>query len=399
MKSYKLQDTSCKLQDTSCKQFKIQNSKFKILILILFIVHCSLFTQSFSVLTCSRGEEIYSTFGHSAIRYQDSAQKIDWVYNYGLFEFSDPNFIPKFCMGKLDYMVGKETMNDFMGQYVYQQRFVSEQILNLTTAQRDSLFRFLEWNILPENKYYRYDFLFNNCATKIIEVLEKNCNIRFTYYKDPAPKSFRQLIHINAENSVPWIDWGMDLALGMPTDIKANPKQYCFLPEYIEKTIELSKISSKSNLIIGGSRFDCLDFYFKPFFFSCLLVLIFIFHKFKPQSWSRIIIGNLFIILGIGGLVIGFEWFMTEHTVTKMNWNLVWLNPLSLIFGIQILRNKINFKLQNIIGFTSILSLIAAIFGFQEFHTASIVLMICVFLFYSVHFHLFRKIKSKPVPH
>ncbi|MFN5849138.1 MAG: DUF4105 domain-containing protein, partial [Chitinophagales bacterium] len=114
-------------------------------------------SQQFSVLTCSRGDEIYSTFGHSAIRYQDSSQGIDWVYNYGLFDFHDPNFIPKFCMGKLDYMVGKETMNDFMGQYVYQQREVKEQVLNLSLEQIDSLFQFLEWNIRDENKYYRYD--------------------------------------------------------------------------------------------------------------------------------------------------------------------------------------------------------------------------------------------------
>jgi hypothetical protein len=99
------------------------------------VIFCFLFfvqpitSQQFSVLTCSRGDEIYSTFGHSAIRYQDSALGIDWVYNYGLFDFHDPNFIPKFCMGKLDYMVGKETMNDFMAQYVYQQREVKEQVI------------------------------------------------------------------------------------------------------------------------------------------------------------------------------------------------------------------------------------------------------------------------------
>ncbi|MFN9980013.1 MAG: DUF4105 domain-containing protein, partial [bacterium] len=189
-------------------------------------------------LTCSRGDDIFSSFGHSAIRYQDSSQGIDWVYNYGLFDFHDPNFIPKFCMGKLDYMVGKETMNDFMGQYVYQQREVKEQVLNLSLEQIDSLFQFLEWNIRDENKYYRYDFLFNNCATKIIDVIEQNCKgVQMKYFEEEDKKTFREHIHSNASSSVPWIDWGMDLAIGMPVDRKSTAREYCFLPEFVAKSI------------------------------------------------------------------------------------------------------------------------------------------------------------------
>lgn len=378
--------TTCNLQFVT--KIKLVTRNKQLVIILLFSIHYSLFSQTFSVLTCSRGEEIYSTFGHSAIRYQDSVKNIDWVYNYGLFDFYDPNFIPKFCMGKLDYMVGKETMNDFMGQYVYQQRAVKEQILNLSTAQRDSLFRFLEWNILDENKFYRYDFLFNNCATKIIEVLEKTCQLKFQYYQDPEPKSFRQLIHVNAENSVPWIDWGMDLALGISTDMIASPKQYCFLPEFVSKSIELSNIAQKENTLIQAEHQRPFDFSFLPVYFAILILVLFILYKLKPHTWSRILIGVFFIILGIGGFVIGFEWFMTEHTVTKMNWNLGWLNPLSFILGIQIIRSRIHPFIQKLIGFTALLALFAAIFGWQEFHIASIIMMICIFLFCSIHFHL-----------
>ena len=108
------------------------------------VIFCFLFfgqpmaSQQFSVLTCSRGDEIYSTFGHSAIRYQDSIQNIDWVYNYGLFDFQDPNFIPKFCMGKLDYMVGKETMNDFMGQYVGESAKKTSAIIEAAKGKLES---------------------------------------------------------------------------------------------------------------------------------------------------------------------------------------------------------------------------------------------------------------------
>ena len=212
----------------------------------------SIFSQQISVLTCGRGEEIYSTFGHSAIRVLDTATKTDMVYNYGMFEFSDPNFIPKFINGKLDYMLGKESFENFMFQYELSKRSVSEQVLNLTPTQKQKLLTFLEWNVKEENKYYRYDFLYDNCATKIIQVLEKNCpGIKINFYKDESPKSFRQLIHLYAKNSVPFIDWGMDLGIGVRTDKIATEREYCFLPDYVAKSLDLSKNNEiNQNLVI-----------------------------------------------------------------------------------------------------------------------------------------------------
>jgi hypothetical protein len=362
------------------------------------VVFCFLFfgqpmaSQQFSVLTCSRGDEIYSTFGHSAIRYQDSSQGIDWVYNYGLFDFHDPNFIPKFCMGKLDYMVGKETMNDFMGQYVYQQREVKEQVLNLSLEQIDSLFQFLEWNIRDENKYYRYDFLFNNCATKIIDVIEQNCKgVQMKYFEEEDKKTFREHIHSNASSSVPWIDWGMDLAIGMPVDRKSTAREYCFLPEFVAKSIGLSQnkdqslVSSESILIPETPRLkSSFAWIWSPTAIAFFLLIIVVYLKFRPTTWTPSFFGLFFVILGIGGLVIGFEWFFTEHSVTKNNWNLLWLNPLFIPYGFALFRNKewINYK--KIVGLCLALSLINAIFEFQAIHAASKILIGIAFLISNV---------------
>jgi hypothetical protein len=351
--------------------------------LFFFLLSISLQSQEFSVLTCDRGDEIYSTFGHSAIRYVDTMQGIDWVYNYGLFEFSDPNFIPKFCMGKLDYMVGKENMGDFMAQYVYQRRRVNEQVLNLSTSQKDSLYRFLEWNILDANKYYRYDFLFNNCATKIIDVIKQNCpGVQFEFYKDAQRKSFRDLIHINAANTVPWIDWLMDIGIGSPTDRKATDKEYTFLPFYVAKALSLSKnggqplIATEILLNPGEERASASPFYLMPYFFGILLIILSVYHKIFNKTWTRIAMGSLFILLGIGGLVLGFEWFFTEHSVTKNNWNIGWLNPISLIFGIAFLINRQGIWLSRII----FLGLMAAVFGWifqlQGFHVLSLAIIL-----------------------
>jgi hypothetical protein len=362
--------------------------RFNIVVFCFLFVGQPMASQQFSVLTCSRGDEIYSTFGHSAIRYQDISQGIDWVYNYGLFDFHDPNFIPKFCMGKLDYMVGKESMNDFMGQYVYQQREVKEQVLNLSPSQRDSLFQFLEWNIQDENKYYRYDFLFNNCATKIIDVIEKNCKgLQMKFYEEEDKKTFREHIHSNAENSVPWIDWGMDVALGMPVDKKSTAREYCFLPEFVAKSIALSQINGQALvakeaiLIPETPRIQSsYAWLWSPLAIAFLLLIMTVYLKLRHKSWASIFFGLFFIFLGIGGIVIGFEWFFTEHSVTKNNWNLLWLNPLFIPYGIALLgkREWINYK--KIVGLCLALSLINAMFEFQAIHPASIVLIGAAFL-------------------
>ena len=378
---------ACSLQRVTISKRTTRNSQL-VTFLLLFTIHSSLFSQSFSVLTCSRGDEIYSTFGHSAIRYQDSLHGIDWVYNYGLFDFYDPNFIAKFCMGKLDYMVGKESMNDFMRQYVYQQREVKEQVLNLSPAQRDSLFQFLEWNIRDENKYYRYDFLFNNCATKIIDVIEKNCRgVQLKFFEEEDKKTFREHIHRNARNSVPWIDWGMDLALGLPVDRKSTAREYCFLPEFVAKSIALSQnngqliVAKESVLIPETPRVkSSFAWLWSPTAVAFLLLIITVYLKLRPKSWTPIFFGLFFTLLGIGGLVIGFEWFFTEHSVTKNNWNLLWLNPVFIPYGFALLRNKewVNYK--KIVGLCLALSLINTIFEFQDIHTASKILIVVAFL-------------------
>lgn len=362
--------------------------RFNIAIFCFLFFVQPIISQQFSVLTCSRGDEIYSTFGHSAIRYQDSSQGIDWVYNYGLFDFHDPNFIPKFCMGKLDYMVGKESMSDFMAQYVYQQREVKEQNLNLSIAQRDSLFQFLEWNIRDENKYYRYDFLFNNCATKIIDVIEQNCHgVQMKFYDEKDKKTFREHIHSNARSSVPWIDWGMDVALGMPVDKKSTAREYCFLPEFVAKSIGLSQnkdqslVSSESILISETPRLkSSFAWLWSPTAIAFFLLIITVYLKLRPKSGTPIFFGLFFVLLGIGGIVIGFEWFLTEHSVTKNNWNLLWLNPLFIPYGIALLgkREWINYK--KIVGLCLAISLTNAIFEFQAIHAASIVLIGVAFL-------------------
>ncbi|WP_010134491.1 Lnb N-terminal periplasmic domain-containing protein [Ochrovirga pacifica] len=288
-----------------------------------------------SILTCAPGQnELYSQFGHSAMRIKDPENNIDKVYNYGTFDFDTPNFYLKFTRGQLLYELSVYDYKYFPYRYYIEKRWVKEQILNLTTEENQQVFDFLEWNALPENKKYYYDFFYDNCANKMYEVIEKSIgNIQFDYSKFPKDYTHRDLIHqYLAHNS--WGTFGIDLALGAVIDKKATFKQYMFLPDYVHLGISNSTLNNKA--IVAKDHFLLPDyhleipktnFFISPIFVSLALLftsLYFLFIKKKGRLWFY----SLSILYGITGLVIFALWFLTDHSTTKMNFNILWANPL-----------------------------------------------------------------------
>src|SRR5690606_28776993 len=173
---------------------------------------------------CGQGEDLYTTFGHSAFRVTDPGLGIDVVYNYGTFEFDPPMFYVDFARGKLLYSLSRAHFRDFLLEYEIQNRWVKEQILDLTPKQVNELFRFLETNYLPENRDYKYDFLFDNCATKIPAVLKNVFKEDLVFSEDYLSDhyTFRELIHQNLITNS-WSSFGIDLALGSVIEIEATP--------------------------------------------------------------------------------------------------------------------------------------------------------------------------------
>ncbi len=165
---------------------------------ILFIIF--LFSQSsysgnhleISILTCSPGDEVYSVFGHSAIRIKDKDQSLDWVYNFGMFDFESPNFTFKFIRGKLKYYLGIQKTKDFLEQYTRQDRLVIEQKLNLSEKQKIQFITRLNFLYRPENRQYYYSFLKKNCSTEIRDLLSE---IGVNFPKENLEVSYRQLIN------------------------------------------------------------------------------------------------------------------------------------------------------------------------------------------------------------
>ncbi|WP_339709066.1 DUF4105 domain-containing protein [uncultured Kriegella sp.] len=303
-----------------------------------------------SVLTCGPGDDLYTSFGHSAFRVQDRTLGIDAVYNYGTFDFNPPWFYLEFTQGKLIYSLGRQRMERFLAEYKYYDRWVKENKLNLSLEERNKLFQFLEHNYLPENRDYRYDFFYDNCATKIWDVLKENFNNKLTFSPNYIEEqyTFRELIHQNLEfNS--WAAFGIDLALGSVIDKKATPQEHMYLPAYIMKqlthaTLNGKPLSEKTKVVFEPVRGNKNSIFFtSPLFWLNLILILGIaltyndFRKKRRTKWFDFL---LFFITGLAGLLLFHLWFLTEHTTTVGNFNLFWVFPLNLAVAFFMISKK-----------------------------------------------------------
>ena len=134
-----------------------------------------------SLITISPGRELDSRFGHSAIRVHDPNLKLDVAFNYGTFDFNTPGFYLKFLRGKLLYFVNAERFDQMYHVYMRMNRSLKEQQLNLTLKERQEVFKFLIINYKPENRYYLYDFFFDNCSSRIRDVFKNILGSRLEF--------------------------------------------------------------------------------------------------------------------------------------------------------------------------------------------------------------------------
>ncbi len=325
-------------------------------------------TAQISLITCSSGDELYSIFGHSAIRVVDDSMHINEVYNYGTFDFHTPNFYGKFANGELDYMLSAYNFKYFLPSYFRDNRSVSEQVLDLTPTEKQRLFNALEINKLPENKFYRYDFFFDNCATRIRDIIFTSVDGEIIYNNiDTLDMTFRDMIHIYLDKQ-PWIREGIDVLLGSKIDVKITQYETMFLPDYLKdyfvKT-EVKRDSTTQPLILSDK--DLLKFEPKDnnssvtpeqyaWLLFILLVLLLL-YEIRTKKRFLIIDRLLLFVTGLLGLLVFYLWTFSELTTTGANYNILWAIPTNLIllFKLKHLNKKGFFKILGIITWVSLL--------------------------------------------
>lgn len=320
------------------------------------------------IYTCAPGNQLYSQFGHTAIGVIDPKQKIDEVFNYGTFSFNTPHFYLKFCAGKLLYQLTSESFDRFVISYEYRGRQVLAQRLNLSLEQRQHLFDLLNENNKPENCDYQYDFFFDNCATRVLDMLYKAFGDSLSYNKaDSVKPSLRDCLHPYLDNSK-WTKAGIDLVLGSITDHPATMREQSFIPDklceylYDCKIGTLPLVSGTKIIVEPTIEYEKTPFLLSPLLiFSLLLILTLIFsRKIGKAKW--IIIDRVyFTIIGVLGLVTALLWFATDHGATVDNYNLLWASPLYLIYVFTIGSDEK--KWHKWLKYTLIASNITMIFG------------------------------------
>lgn len=337
------------------KTFSYLQSKFQVMlkklifILFLFIglvlngqeVDALMNDTQVSLLTCDPGTEIYSLFGHSAIRVKNDTKNFDVVFNYGTFNFKTPNFTIKFMRGKLPYHLTVSSYADFLREYHYFKRGVREQVLQINNEQKKEVITFLENNAKPENAEYKYDFFYDNCSSRIRDVFEKTLHYP-PQYAGEKDLTFRDLLHRYLQ-SWPWLGTGIDIIIGSKADKKADPSAQMFIPDKLHDNLASAAIDGRSLL---ADTYDVLIFerpkdqpWFTPEVVSFILILLIVFLMFKKQDRYLNMLFKAWQIFAIlAALLIIFLWFFTDHQATKLNYNLLWLNPLYLVF---FTKNKI----------------------------------------------------------
>jgi hypothetical protein len=341
------------------------------------------------LLTCSSGSKTYSMYGHSAIRLRDTLAGIDEVYNWGVFDFSTPNFTYKFARGRLDYLLGVYSYNTFLRDYFNEERSVISQRINLTDKQIGILKELLIENQLEENRYYRYDFFMDNCATRIRDILEQTLGDELIYpeYDEKDIPSYRERIDEYQGIYFPWLDMGIDLLLGSPADSECGFRESMFLPDYLAKNLSAARVSANSTAYpLLDSPVTILDFdktipanllLLRPWFILSLLSLVLIFATFRIKNT---LVQNLFdivfftVFMGLSFVMI-FTNYLTDHLAMGNNFNMIWLNPL-LLFAPVIMFFKKNRLFWQILVASILVFMVVIVFASQSINPAFIPIMV-----------------------
>jgi len=365
-----------------------------------------------SLLTASPGEEVYAQYGHTAIRVCDPGQHFDLVFNYGLFDFRSQNFLWRFVKGQTDYMVGACSYMDFLLEYQMDNRAVTEQVINLTPKEKEAVWRALIENIQPANRTYRYNFFFNNCATKPRDILIKSIAGTVDYRWEGTFKSLRDEVHFFT-NPYPWTRFGIDFALGAQADDSANLKSQQFAPDVLmesfSKAVILSDSAQERPLVLETRHPATIDQTLneKPawipgpvliLWLVLLMVAVLSFSEFRKGKTYHLLNAAIFTVTGLLGLIIAFMVFFSEHPTTDVNFLLLWLHPIHLIYALCLIIPAFRKKAANLYLSINlplqVFALAGSLFLPQYIHPAMYPLLLCMMLRSGMALYILQKNRS-----
>lgn len=307
------------------------------------IVNSTPDTLRISLLTCSPGDEIYSAYGHSAVRVVDQKRGYDLVFNYGTFDFGTPYFIPKFLCGTLDYMLSVSSYQRFIRAYERERRDVAESELILSTEERADLEQFLFRNMQPENRFYRYDFFFDNCATRIRDLVFRISGRDVSaFQKADEDETFRDCLHLYVGQER-WYGQGIDLILGTRADQDISDYEKAMLPDFLEQLLRRGGLLGERQQVLSCRSTVEDDMPVSPNAFSWGLVVVILASsviEWKRGKWFKWVDYLLFAVSSILSLLFWFLWLISEIKITSYNLNVLWASVLYIPMIVCLIRQN-----------------------------------------------------------
>ena len=345
------------------------------------------------LITCGPGTETYSIYGHSALRIAIPGKHSDIIYNWGVFDYRTKCFAWKFAKGRLDYMLDTEITKGFLQSYFFEQRYVYSQRINIDSKELRKLTELINENLRTENIQYRYDFFYDDCSTRIRDLLEKSIGEKLKY---PPPEpgkvpTFREMV-AKYQNPYPWLKFGVDLLMGSTSDKKAHFRDQMFLP------IDMRNGLSKTVVHRADKRIPLLQnpeiildfnnpqikqsFFTSPtFVFTILIIGVLILGALtKSRKAIRIIDIIIYSVFSVLALLMIFFNFFTDHLQMKWNLNIIWLNPFILVCLLMLILNKAGEIWFRIVFYISAAFLVIHFVLPQEFNIGFLLLDIIILI-------------------
>ncbi|MDR2472302.1 MAG: DUF4105 domain-containing protein [Tannerella sp.] len=314
-----------------------------------------------SLLTCSPSDDnVYTLYGHTAIRVCDSVAGFDMVFNYGIFDFSKPYFIYRFAKGETDYMLRAYSFRNFLYEYSMRGSEVCEQVMALKADEREALWQALALNERPENRVYRYNFFFDNCATRPAVMIEKHINGGINFAQPVKSQTFRDIINYCTRNH-PWVTFGCDIVVGLPADRQMTLRESFFIPAILRSAFSTATVGNaplvlQTTILSPAAQTESFTSTLTSpvvcswLFFAIVLILCLLKKKF--------IVPVVFLLAGLAGCVLFFLSFFSVHPAIFPNINLLWLHPLHLVGAVLMCVGKKAARIYHIFNLLAIITML-----------------------------------------
>jgi uncharacterized protein DUF4105 len=308
---------------------------------------------SVTVITFSPGEQLFERFGHNALWIHDARTGSDIAWNWGLYDFTQPDFLKRFLSGDTKYSMGDADAYGMIAAYHELGRTITLQRLDLTQAQAAALRDFVQWNSLEENKYYRYDYFRDNCSTRLRDAIDRVLGGALRRATDTVQTALTYRGEsVRLTDGVPPAQLGIDVALGRPADRPLTEWESFFIPMRLSDALRSVMIPSADGALVplvidqrtipptSGSAVSVptdppshvLRYLLLGVLLAALAVVLRVLGKSNRAAlWGLALLGMLWsLVCGLIGVLLIYMWAFTRHVFWGWNENLLLLSPLSL---------------------------------------------------------------------